>query len=258
MNEQLVGYLFDDKPHILAASISQWIDLSPRFKAFATTYRDKIRKKIRVTQSDTAIKDLEVELETAYWLLQEPRFTVVYEPYSSQKTRGPDFAVRFKSITFNVEVTRIAFRDGQRPLPAAEGPSAEGHTHATPMLDPLQVGGRLTDTVCDKLGQMRPGMVNILIVNMDNDLARHLDVNQAMARLKDRAERREAGLFTRYGFLNTADFFKYFLRLSGVLVRDASAGRAAEEDEAAGSLLWINNQAKHAIPRALHTILQRS
>jgi len=111
MTDQLPNYLFDDKPHILAEPISQWLASSPRFKAFATTYRDKIRKKIRITQGNGAsTKDLEAELATAYWLLQERRFTVAYEPYGSEKKRGPDYAVTFKSMSFNVEVTRIGSR----------------------------------------------------------------------------------------------------------------------------------------------------
>ena len=121
-----------------------------------------------------------------------------------------------------------------------------------PWLEPQQVSSRLMDTVCDKLGQMRPGMINVLIVVTDGDIARVLDINQAMARLKERAERKEAGLFGRYGFVNTAGFFKYYLRLSGVLVRTA-----AKQDETAHSILWANNQAKHSIPGPIRTILQR-
>ncbi|HEX6383995.1 MAG TPA: hypothetical protein VF177_04935 [Anaerolineae bacterium] len=247
MNEQLLGYLFDDKPstHVLATPMGRWIGSSRRFEAFATTYRDKIRKKIRVTQSGAAIKELEVELETAYWLLQERRLAVAYESYSSEKTRGPDFAVTFKSITFNVEVTRIGSREMEGTLAAAEGAT-------TAWAEPQQAAGRLMDTVCDKLGQMRPGMINVLMVATDRDFAGVLDLNQAMARLKERAERREAGLFGRYGFANTADFFRYYLRLSGVLVRTA-----VEQDGTAHSVLWANNQAKHAIPGPIRTILQR-
>lgn len=252
MNEQLLGYLFDDKPHSLAAPLSQWIGAAPRFKAFATTHRDKIRKKIRVTQSGAGIKDLEVELETAYWLLQEPRLAVAYEPYSSDKTRGPDFTVTFKAITFNVEVTRIGSREGERPLPAPEDAATAPEGATAPWLDPQQVGGRLADTVCDKLGQMRPGMMNVLIVATDSDFARVLDMNQALARLRERAERKEASLFSRYGFVNTADFFKYYRRLSGVLVR--SVGK---QDGTAHSILWANNQAKHLIPSPIRMILQR-
>jgi hypothetical protein len=245
MNEQLLGYLFDNKPHILAAPMSRWIGSSPRFKAFATTYRDKIRKKIRVTQSSAGSKDLAVELETAYWLLQEQRFALAYEPYSSQKTRGPDFAVTFKSITFNVEVTRIGAREIEGTWPAPEEARA-----AWP--ESQQAAGRLMDTVCDKLSQMRPGMINVLLVVTDSDFVRILDIHQAMARLKERAERQEAGLFGRYGFANRADFFKYYLRLSGVLVRPGG-----EPEETAHSRLWANKQAKHSLPNPIRTIFQR-
>ncbi len=250
MNEQLLGYLFDEKAdtHLLASSMSRWIDLSPRFRAFATTYRDKIRKKIRTTQSDASIKDLEAELAAAFWLLQEKRFTVAYEPYSSEKSRAPDFAVTFKSFTFNVEVTRIGLREGERPTPTTANEPAL-------TLEPEQVGGRLTDSVCDKLGQMRPGMINLLLVMMDSDFFRVLDIQQAMAQLRVRAERKEAGLFARYGFVNSSDFFKYYLRLSGVLVRNA--GEPGEEDGTADSLLWLNKQTKHPLPRPLQTLLQR-
>ena len=69
---------------------------------------------------------------------------------------------------------------------------------------------------------------------------------------KGTSERKEASLFSRYGFVKTADFFKYYLRLSGVLVRTA-----ANQDGTTHSILWVNNQAKHAIPGPIRTILQR-
>jgi hypothetical protein len=249
-----LGYLFDDKPHVLAGPMSDWIGAAPRFKAFATTYRDKIRKKIRITQNDTAIKDLEVELETAYWLLQEKRFTVAYEPYNSQKIRGADFAVTFKSMIFNVEVTRIGSREEKRPLSESqEAAGVQPDVQPAPQPDPQQIGGRLEDTVCDKFGQMHPGMVNVLVVVADSDFVHVLDLDQAMARLRERAEQKEAGLFGRYGFVKTADFFKYYLRLSGVLVRTAG-----EQEGTTRSMLWMNNQAKQPLPGPLRTILQRT
>jgi hypothetical protein len=232
INEQLLGYLFDDRPHILTAFISRWIETSRPFKAFATTYRNKIRKKIRITQNDSAIQDLAVELETAYRLLQQKRFTVVYEPYGSQKTRGPDFAVTFKSISFNVEVTRIS----------------PDETEGTPQEAAL----RLMDTVCDKLGQMRPGMINVLAVVMDGRLFSALEIDQAMAQLKGRAEQKDAALFGRYGYVKPADFFKQYLRLSAILIRPTS-----QPQEKPVIILWLNNQTKHPLPRPVQNILQR-
>lgn len=236
MNEQLLNYLFNDNPHThpLAPLIDRWIDSSRRFKTFTDNYRDKIRKKIRITQTPAAIQDLEAELEIAYWLLQERRFTLAYEPYNSQGTRAPDFAVTFKSTTFNVEVTRI------RPQ-AAEF-----------QLDPQQAAARLIDTVCDKLGQMQPGMANVLIIVANDDFIRALDLNQAMAQLKERAERKDPALLNRHRFASASAFFKRYLRLSAILVR-ATPGQG----EPTHPLLWANNQARRPIPGPIRTILQR-
>lgn len=238
-NDQLLAYLFDDNPHPLSGPMSRWIDSSRSFKTFAAEYRDKIRKKIRITQSDSAIQDLTAELDVAYRLVRQKRFSVAYEPYGSERTRGPDFAVTFKSFIFNVEVTRI--HTGNMEM--SEKP---------PGFDPQQVNDRLSDTVCDKLGQMRPGMSNVLIIVTDNNFYAALDLDQALIELKDRVEKKEEGLYGRYGFVKPADFFKYYLRLSGILAR--TPGR---QETRAYAKLWLNNQAKHPLTSSLQNTLQK-
>jgi hypothetical protein len=233
-NDQLLAYLFDDKAHALSGPMSGWINSSRGFKEFATEYRDKIRKKIRVTQSDSAVQDLMAELDVAYQLVQQKRFIVVYEPYGSEKGRGPDFAVTFKSFTFSVEATRI------------HSGSLE------PGLDPQQVNGRLMDTVCDKLGQMQPGMSNVLIVVSDSSFFAALDLEQAMTQLKGRVEKKEEGLYGRYGFVKPADFFKQYLHLSAILARTPGG-----PDIKIHADLWLNNQSKHPLTNSLKNTLQR-
>lgn len=238
--DPLIGYLFDDKPHRLMVTVAGWLAESPRYKAFVTTYKDKIRKKIRMTRPGEGVGDLQFELAIAYWLAQERRLaTVVYEPYASSKTRGPDFAVTFKSLTFNVEVTRIRPEEDKE---TATGSRGQGDK---------EIGGRLADTVCDKLGQMLPGMVNVLVVGVADAAVPQLDAAGAMARLKQRVENKDAAVLARYGFGGPADFFKYYLRLSGILVKGAESGGTA-----GAGVLWLNNQAKQQIPTNLRTILQ--
>jgi hypothetical protein len=84
-SDQLLAYIFDDKPHPLSARMSRWIASSHRYKDFANEYRDKIRKKIRITQHDSGIQDLTAELETTYQLVRQRRFIVAYEPYGSER-----------------------------------------------------------------------------------------------------------------------------------------------------------------------------
>ena len=234
--DPLVSYLFDDKPHRLMGMVAGWLVESPRYKTFVTTYKDKIRKKIRMTRPGEGVGDLQFELAIAYWLAQERRLAaVVYEPYASSKTRGPDFAVTFKSLTFNVEVTRIRPPEGEGPPAALE----------------VYTAARLADTVCDKLGQMLPGMINLLVVGVADIVVPQLDAAGAMARLKQRVENKDAAVLGRYGFGGPADFFKDYLRLSGILVKGAEGGGTA-----GAGVLWLNNQAKHQIPTNLRTILQ--
>jgi hypothetical protein len=238
-NDQLLAYLFDDKPHRLATPLANWINASRRYKEFAHEYRDKIRKKIRITNSDSAVLDLTAELESAYQLLQQKKFKVVYEPYGSEKGRGPDFAVTFKSQTFNIEVTRV-------------DPSHMELIGNPPAYDPRQAALRLMDTVCDKLGQMRPGMSNLLLIVTDSDFFAALDLEQAMTELKDRVEQKDAGLYGRYRYEKPADFFKYYLRVSAILARTPGSKQSKIH-----SILWHNNQAKHPLIGPIQTILQR-
>jgi hypothetical protein len=250
--DELLTYLFDDPAHFLAASLAAWMTASPRFTAFVATYRDKIRKKIRGMRDAEGLRDLLLELETAYLLLQERRFAVAYEPYGKGKARSPDFSVTFRTrVTFNVEVTRMRVSNRSQRL-NAEAISADHNAAEQPLFDMEHESSRLADIVCGKLGQMLPNMINLLVIIADSSAACDLDVGEAMRRLKTRAESNDTSLFTRNGFYDTSDFFKHYQRLSGVLMR------SAVDHEAAGCpVLWANNQAKRPLPRDVRVLLQK-
>ena len=80
LTDELLTYVFDGQSHLLAQPMATWLASSRRFTAFVTTFRDKIRKKLRVTQDQESLLDLRLELETAYVLLQERPLSLVYEP----------------------------------------------------------------------------------------------------------------------------------------------------------------------------------
>jgi hypothetical protein len=230
----LLSYLLNDTTHPLAEPLADWLNASPRFATFATMYRDKIRKKIRNARDAESARDLLLELETAYMLARERRFSIAYEAYSAGKTRGPDFAVTFTSkLTFNVEVTRI--RMVTQPAP-----------------DQQTLNGRLGETVCSKLGQMIVGMPNVVAVVVDSRMFTHLHVGTALLQLKQRAEGHDPRLFAWYGFSSPADFVKQYQRLSAVLVRTAMDDAAPRPP-----LLWVNPQARHPLPAPIRIILQQ-
>jgi|SRR5215213_6603302 len=234
--DELHTYLFDGQVHLLTEPMQTWLNSSRRFSSFVTTFRDKIRKKLRTTQDQETLYDLRLELETAYLLLQERTLSLTYEPEQSKQVRSPDFAVTFTTrLTFMVEVTRL------RAAPSSED-----------SLIPPAEGERLADAICSKLGQFLPRLSNVLIIGMDVPHLTQNDLKVVMIRIQQRAERNEAAFWQRYGFRDRADFFRHFQRLSEVLVRGSKL-------QAGGPVVaLINPQAKYPLPGKVQAALHRS
>src|SRR3990172_9566504 len=233
LTDELLNYLFDGRSHLFAQPMETWLASSRRFTAFVTAFRDKIRKKLRVTQDQESLLDLRLELETAYLLLQERPLSLVYEPQLG-RLRYPDLAVTFTTcFTFMVEETRAA--------PAADT------IPTIPFIDE-----RLADTICSKLGQLLPQHSNVLLVGVEALHLTHNDLRATMLHIQQRAERNDTTFLQRYRFRDRADFFHNYQRLSEVLVRGPHV-QAAEP-----MVAWVNHQAKHPLPSKVQTVLYHS
>jgi hypothetical protein len=181
--DELIAYLFGADRSSLAAEVGPWLVASPRFRAFAEAYRDKIRKKARGLRDDEARRDFEFELATAWRLLEERRFVLEYESYGVGQ-RAPDFRVTFRSqLRFNVEVRRL-----RRPAPADPAP--------------------LIRAVCDKLGQLPPSMINVLVIGAVGPASAAEGLAPAMLWLQDRAAQKDEVLFQQRGFTGVRDFIR--------------------------------------------------
>ncbi len=157
--DELLTYLFDRQPHLLATPMATWLASSRRFTAFVNTFHDKIRKKLRATQEMERLLDLRLELETAYLLLQERSLSRVYEPPTGEQSHGPDFAVTYTtSMLFMVKVTRGLVQAQQSAPPSQTDP-----------IHPIRssAGEWLADMVCSKLSQLLPKHTNILLVGVE-------------------------------------------------------------------------------------------
>jgi hypothetical protein len=237
--DELMTYLFDGRAHLLSKEVRMWLASSRRFTAFVTTFRDKIRKKLRVTQDQETLQDLRLELETAYLLLQERSLSMAYESDQSGHGRSPDFAVSFTtSMTFMVEVTRL------RGATKGTMPSSNNGI--------LSEDERIMDVICSKLGQLLPQRSNILIVGVDIPPLKQGDLQALMLRLQKRAEAKDSTLWQRYGFRDRADFFRHYQWLSEVFVRRSEL----QDDEV--MTIWVNPQAKYPLPSKVRTTLYRS
>lgn len=225
--DDLLDAIFDGKQPTFYAEFEAWVRGSRRFRAFADSYRTKIRAKLKNVSGDSGMKDLRAELQTAALLLHEDRFTLEYEKYAALKQRGPDFTVTFKTHTpFNVEVRRIR---------SVELDDGDSDTQIT----------KLMAVLCDKVGQMPPSIVNLLWLTAERELS-EADLNQAAATLRQLAERKTEDFFTRRGFESATDFLRQYRQLSGIIFRQS--GRHG---------LWLNALARHKTPPEIVLAIQR-
>lgn len=195
------------------------MDISSRFTVFVETYRNKIRKKLRVTCEPESILDLRGELEVAYCLLNDRRLAVAYEPYASMQRRGPDFAVTYRAnLVFNIEVARLR----------VEGNGENG-------IDLPRKEERILRILLYKLGQMQPGMANLLVIHTRQELAQLIALERLMQNVKTRVEKKDPVFYKMSRYLNPAAFYKDFLHLSGIVLWTANAQ------------LWINKQARPSL-----------
>lgn len=225
--DDLLDYIFDGEKPALYAEFEGWVRGSRRFKAFAIGYRGKIRAKLKSVRDEGGMKDLRAELETAALLLREERFALEYETYAASKQRGPDYTVTFKTHTpFNVEVRRI------RSAELDDG-DAEART------------GKLMAVLCDKVGQMPPGIVNLLWLITEREIS-EADLTRAGTTLRQLAERKAEDFFTRRGFESAADFLKQYRQLSGIVARLSGE-----------TMVWLNSLARHKTPPEIVTAIRR-
>ena len=226
--DELMAYLFGADDSLLAAEVGAWLASSPSFRGFAEMYRDKIRKKVRGLRDDDGRHDLAFELGVAVRLLGERRFTVEYESYGMDQ-RAPDFRVTFRStLRFNVEVRRL------HRAPSSGAPADQA---------------ALVRAVCDKLGQLPPAMINVLVLGAGPSSATNA-LASAMLWLQERATQKDEALFVQRGFTGVRDFVRHYRRLSAALWL---AGEAATPVAS----LWRNPLARHLLPVDLAKVLAR-
>ena len=229
---ELSSYLFDGQPHLLIEPMTSWLTSSRRFAAFVNAHHTKIRKKLRVAQGEENIRDLQLELETAYLLLRERSLSLTYEPQHPDLGRSPDFAVSFTtSLVFMVEVTRLR--------------SAQPRTASS-------TDDRFSDMLCSKLGQLLSQRSNLLVVGIEASQLADYELRGTILRIQQRAEGNDSTIIHKHGFRDRADFFQHYYRLSAILMR-VTPMQANEP-----VVVWVNPQAKYPLPAKVRTVLSRS
>ena len=341
-NEQLIRYIVEDREHVVSASLTYWLENSPKFSGFLYKYRSKVRSKIRQAKTDEDLEDVRFELEIPYLLLLDDRFVVEYEKYGIGSKRAPDFFVSFEqSMEFNVEVKRI--RQGAsgdrfdswvkqlveriRKVPSSlafsiattsldfdsylvgrietEGEAiirfVENTIHAEELKIPLgdcceyfipgfgdelvlllsKPPGKLdrngtsyngcalpvfytqkepfkfSDTILDKLRQLTPGMINVLVFRSTSDTHEEEDLLESIGSLNRFIAQGNEEFFMRKGFLGIQDFLFHTRNLSGILYRSNWIRSTNIRQPGKRNFLWCNGQADHQLPEIIREHLVR-
>jgi hypothetical protein len=228
----LLDELFDGRPYALRPALQQWLSTSRRFTAFVEGNRDKIRKKIRLARDAGAVDDLKWELEVAFLLHEDKRFTVSYEAYSRVQPFGPDFRVSYTtSFVFNVEVTRV--RSAITEADAGNRAECEAR--------------RLAETAFNKLHQLMPGMPNVVAISVPAQEIDEAGFAAVMSAVRRDMEKGDPVIMMRTGFNSTPAFIKAYGRLSAVIARSMNGSAA---------FLWRNPSARAPLPAKAITSLR--
>ncbi len=223
-SDELQRYLFAGSQHQVQIPVVAWLVEVPRCRVFVVAHRDKIRKTVRMQGDEEARRDLLVELGVGYRFLHEKRFTLAYELFAAQKTRGPDYVVTYTTkFAFTVEVTRLRT--------ACDG-------------------ARWAEVICAKLRQLPPAQANVLVVATSMGQCVDVDLAQPVRMLRTLAERKEDSFFAQRGWRDARDFLRQLPRLSTVVWWDAW-----DAPTGGAWMLWHNPQAKHPLPHEARNAL---
>lgn len=255
--DEVLDTLFEGRTHALAPVVAAWLASSRRFVRFVRDHETKIRKKLRAVQDAESIRDLHLELETAYQFTLAKTLTPVYEPETGT-SRGPDFAVRFTtSLEFLVEVTRVradaATSNKPEPGRPASIDAEPGHDAGEALSD-----RRLAGVLASKLGQTVAGHANLLIVGVDAPPPPAEELDASLRRIRRRVETSDADTLRRQGFGGRGDYLRRVEALSAILVRTApDPSRAPRGVPEAQVTLWTNPQAAVPLPTKVRSAVLR-
>lgn len=225
-NAELLSFLFAETGGEAAELLTPWILQSRRFQSFIVANRAKIRKKLRTATTPESLHSLLLELDIARYFSADSHCVVEYEKFGHSKQRSPDLTVTYRTHTrFNLEATCVRIGEGQTD--------------------------KLVRIVGDKLGQLIPEMLNLLVLSPGSGSLTPEQVSAAMMRLKQQAEQPDKELLSRLGFQDSKGFFKQFRWLNGIVL-----WRPHEQTQSSPTLAWINPQARYCLPVEVHALLR--
>lgn len=248
--------LVDSRLHLLAEPLADRLT-SRRFAAFVDGHLTKVRKKLRALADADSARDLLLELDVAYRLVQDKRVTLEYEPTPAGRSRGPDFMAHFTTrFAFMLEVTRLK----DKGAAAGAGAQPEG----APDIPDSPAGGarRLGAVLALKLGQLAADLPNVLVIGSDGDLPSATAIGEQVKKVRSDVETTDADALARQGFAHRGEYLRRLERLSAIAMVAAPELRPKlrpKREPTRGSgrepAVWTNPRARLPLPAVAVTLL---
>ena len=110
---------------------------------------------------------------------------------------------------------------------------------------------KFRDTIFEKMGQMLPGMVNILVITSDSDTHDQHDLLEAIKSINQRLARSEESFFIKKGFKGSLDFREQSKIISAILFRNNWVSEERDRN-----FLWYNKIARNPLLEAIGDYLE--
>ncbi|OGW54804.1 MAG: hypothetical protein A2Y81_10620 [Nitrospirae bacterium RBG_13_43_8] len=128
------------------------------------------------------------------------------------------------------------------------------HVGSRPLFYSQKEYRQFSDEILGKLGQMRPDMINILMISSDSDIHEPEALFQAIYSIAKLSNKKDDDFFIRKGFKGTADFLGQWRKLSGVVFRSIWV---KIDDLQNRNLVWLNTYAQKKVPSPIIEYLQK-
>lgn len=111
------------------------------------------------------------------------------------------------------------------------------------------------DAICAAIRQLRPNEINVVVITSASETHDATDLEEAIDRLWQQAQKEKDNFFKAKDFKRTSDFIRQFDQLSCVVFK-SSFIKCSRNDEIP-NILWSNKRAHHHLPEHIGEILRQ-
>ncbi len=108
------------------------------------------------------------------------------------------------------------------------------------------------DTIFDKLGQMVPGMINLLVIISTSTAHDRWHLNDSIYSIKNLLRKDDTDFFIQKGFQGKEDFMRHVKSIRALLFRSTWVGQVKDRNA-----LWCNDQAGQKGPERIKQYLKK-